>query len=48
MEDHSWMYVMLDQNRRLRDDYIAGVYDFVEKAMQLPQCLSEGVLGVLV
>ena len=41
MEDRSWMYDMLDEHRRLRPEYLAGVHSFVNKAMQNPQYLSD-------
>jgi len=32
--DRSWMYNMLDPSRRLRQEFVTGVTEFVSKAME--------------
>ena len=42
MEDRSWIYDMLAEFRTLRHEYIIGVYGFINKAIQHPQCRADG------
>jgi hypothetical protein len=42
MEYRSWMSEMLDECRRLNPEYVDGVYDFVNRAVQTTQCLLDG------
>src|SRR4051812_18951546 len=41
--DRSWMYDRVNSNRYgLKDEFVSGVEDFVNKAMNRPQFLDEG------
>ncbi|XP_004505399.1 uncharacterized protein [Cicer arietinum] len=43
--DRTWMYNRVHENRRrLKEEYVSGVKDFVKRVLKQPICISEGAI----